>query len=68
MIARLEPFFVWMQDSAVSAYFLENTWSSPIVQCAHLLALGAGEHRLDCADAVALEGLHRGVHRAAASR
>ncbi|MEE2775447.1 MAG: DUF6644 family protein [Acidobacteriota bacterium] len=39
MIDRLEPFFVWMQDSAVSAYFLENTWSSPIVQCAHLLAI-----------------------------
>ena len=39
MIDRLEPFFVWMQDSAISAYFLEHTWSSPIIQCMHLVAI-----------------------------
>ena len=39
MIESLKPFFEWMQDSSVSAFFLEVTWSSPIIQCMHLISL-----------------------------
>ena len=35
----LLPFFEWMQSLAVSEFFLETTWSTPIIQCAHLIAL-----------------------------
>ncbi len=34
-------FFEWMQGTPLSAYFLETTWSSPIIQCIHLIALSA---------------------------
>ena len=35
----LLPFFEWMQDLSVSAFFLETVWPTPIVQCAHLIAV-----------------------------
>ena len=36
-----QAFFEWMQGTSVSAFFLETTWSSPIIQCIHLVALSA---------------------------
>lgn len=35
----LQPFFLWMQEHAFSAYILNETWFSPIVQVMHLIAL-----------------------------
>ena len=35
----LLPFFQWMQATPISAYFLDNTWATPIVQLIHLVAL-----------------------------
>ena len=35
----LRPFFDWMQALPMSAYFLETTWASPIIQVIHLVAL-----------------------------
>ncbi len=35
----LEPFFIWMQDHAFSAFILNSTWFSPIVQVLHLVSL-----------------------------
>ena len=35
----LLPFFQWMQELPFSTFFLTATWSSPIVQCIHLVAL-----------------------------
>ena len=35
----LLPFFQWMQELPFSQYFLTATWSSPIVQCVHLVAI-----------------------------
>lgn len=35
----LQPFFEWMQGLALSAFFLESVWPTPIVQCIHLLAV-----------------------------
>lgn len=35
----LQSLFEWMQASKLSAFFLEVTWSSPIVQCIHLVSL-----------------------------
>ena len=35
----LLSFFEWMQSLSVSAFFLETTWSIPIIQCAHLIAV-----------------------------
>jgi len=35
----LQPFFLWMQEHPFSAYILNETWFSPIVQVAHLVAL-----------------------------
>ena len=37
--APLQPLFEWMQGTALASYFLNTTWSSPIVQCIHLVAL-----------------------------
>lgn len=34
-----QAFFEWLQETALSAYFLETTWASPIIQCVHLVAL-----------------------------
>ena len=33
------PFFQWMQELSFSAYFLNHTWSTPIVQVIHLVAV-----------------------------
>jgi len=38
----LQPFFEWMQGLALSAFFLESVWPTPIVQCIHLVAVFAG--------------------------
>jgi len=35
----LQSFFEWMQGLPFSAWMLEETWASPIIQCAHLVAL-----------------------------
>ena len=35
----LQPFFEWMQGLALSAFFLESVWPTPIVQCIHLVAV-----------------------------
>ena len=35
----LQPFFLWMQEHGFSAYILNQTWFSPIVQVLHLVAL-----------------------------
>ena len=35
----LLPFFVWMQESSFSQFMLDTTWSQPIVQLMHLVAL-----------------------------
>lgn len=35
----LQPLFEWMQGLALSAYFLETVWPTPIVQCIHLVAI-----------------------------
>ena len=35
----LQPFFLWMQEHAISAYILNQTWFSPIAQVIHLVAL-----------------------------
>lgn len=35
----LQPFFEWMQGLALSAFFLESVWPTPILQCIHLLAV-----------------------------
>ena len=35
----LQPFFLWMQEHPLSAYILNETWFSPIVQVMHLIAL-----------------------------
>ena len=35
----LQPFFVWMQESSFSQFMLDTTWSQPIVQVMHLVAL-----------------------------
>ncbi len=37
----VQSFFQWMQGLSFSAWMLEETWASPIIQCAHLLALVA---------------------------
>ena len=42
----LQPFFEWMQGLALSAFFLESVWPTPIVQCIHLLAVAAITQRL----------------------
>ncbi len=34
-----QPFFEWMQGLALSAFFLESVWPTPIVQCIHLVAV-----------------------------
>ena len=35
----LLPFFEWMGATPLSAYFLEHTWATPIVQVIHLVAV-----------------------------
>ena len=35
----VQPFFEWMQGLALSAFFLESVWPTPIVQCIHLVAV-----------------------------
>lgn len=35
----LQPFFEWMQGLALSAFFLESVWPTPILQCIHLVAV-----------------------------
>ncbi len=37
----VQSFFEWMQGLSFSAWVLEETWASPIIQCAHLIALVA---------------------------
>ena len=36
-----QSFFEWMQGLSLSAWMLETTWASPIIQCVHLVALVA---------------------------
>ena len=36
-----QSFFEWMQGLSFSAWMLETTWASPIIQCVHLVALVA---------------------------
>lgn len=33
------PFFEWMAQLRLSAFFLDNIWPTPIVQCIHLVAV-----------------------------
>ena len=35
----LQPLFEWMQGLALSAYFLESVWPTPILQCIHLVSI-----------------------------
>ncbi len=35
----MQPFFEWMGGTSIATFFLTNTWSSPIIQCAHLISL-----------------------------
>ena len=35
----MQPFFEWMGSTAFATFFLTQTWSSPIIQCAHLIAI-----------------------------
>ncbi len=37
----MQSFFEWMQGLSFSAWMLEETWASPIIQCMHLVALVA---------------------------
>ena len=41
MEALLLPFFQWMGTLPMSQYFLSTTWSTPIVQVIHLVAIAA---------------------------
>lgn len=36
----LLPFFEWMQELSMSAYFLGTVWPTPVIQVLHLIALG----------------------------
>ena len=38
-MSSLLPFFQWMQELTISAFFLGNTWATPIIQCIHLVTV-----------------------------
>ena len=38
-MSAMLPFFQWMQGLALSQFFLDSTWATPIVQCIHIITV-----------------------------